>query len=83
MLTKYGYPGEHHSVVTADGYILGLYRIPYGKKCPEQPNKPPVLVMHGLLSNSIDWIISGVDSGLGEHTILFPGKIQLVMYAKL
>jgi len=66
MLTKYGYPSEVHYVKTDDGYILKMYRIPYGVKCgADQVRKDPVIVMHGLLSNSIDFVLAGVDNGLG------------------
>jgi hypothetical protein len=27
-----GYPLEEHFVTTADGYVLGVYRIPHGKE---------------------------------------------------
>ncbi len=30
MVRSYGYPAEDHSVVTEDGYILGVHRIPHG-----------------------------------------------------
>lgn len=45
-----GYPVEEHEVVTDDGYILTLFRIPFGKKSPrtEKP-RPPVLLTHALL----------------------------------
>lgn len=66
IVTKYGYPGENYTVTTADGYKLGIYRIPYGKKCgPNEPRKPPVLLQHGLLSNGIDFLIAGLENGLG------------------
>jgi len=31
IVAKYGYPIEIHEVTTADGYILTVHHIPYGK----------------------------------------------------
>ncbi|XP_067204979.1 gastric triacylglycerol lipase-like [Linepithema humile] len=59
MIKKAGYPAEAHIVLTEDGYLLTLHRIP-GRK-----NSPSVLLQHGLLSSSIDWIVSGRDKALG------------------
>ncbi|XP_018319706.1 lipase 3-like [Agrilus planipennis] len=63
MVQARGFPVETHTVTTEDGYILTLHRIPYGRSGPSE-NRPAVFVMHGLLSSSADWIISGVDKGL-------------------
>lgn len=50
--------------MTSDGYILALHRIPYGKKSGAADNKPVVLIMHGILQSSADWIITGEGNGL-------------------
>jgi hypothetical protein len=34
MISSNGYPCETHDVVTEDGYILAMHRIPYSKKSP-------------------------------------------------
>jgi len=59
MIRKAGYPAEAHIALTNDGYLLTLHRIPGSK------DSLPVLLQHGLLCSSADWIISGKDKGLG------------------
>eukprot|EP00485_Elphidium_margaritaceum_P005877 CAMPEP_0202692744 /NCGR_PEP_ID=MMETSP1385-20130828/7052_1 /ASSEMBLY_ACC=CAM_ASM_000861 /TAXON_ID=933848 /ORGANISM="Elphidium margaritaceum" /LENGTH=419 /DNA_ID=CAMNT_0049348331 /DNA_START=18 /DNA_END=1277 /DNA_ORIENTATION=+ len=54
-----GFPIEEHYITTEDGYILGTFRIPYGRN--ESINalnsgKPVVLLMHGLLDSSYTWV---------------------------
>ncbi|KYB28090.1 lipase 1 isoform X1 [Tribolium castaneum] len=60
IIAKYNYSSESHNVVTEDGYILTLHRI-----LPKKPYKGSVLVMHGILASSADWIITGPQHGLG------------------
>lgn len=59
IIERYGYPYEVHTVQTADGYILTMFRIPGSAKSPPALGKVPVLLMHGTLSSSADWIITG------------------------
>ncbi|KAK7871600.1 hypothetical protein R5R35_001792 [Gryllus longicercus] len=66
LITKYGYPVETHEVITDDGYILTLFRIPYGRdSATKTANPKPAYVQHGLLSSSDDWIIAGPDKAFG------------------
>jgi len=56
---KRGYPCETHNVVTEDGYILNMHRIPWGKHGnTADVVRPAVNVQHGILSSSEDWVIS-------------------------
>jgi lysosomal acid lipase/cholesteryl ester hydrolase len=64
LLTKYGYPAETHTVLTADGYFLTLHRIPYGRRNITQ-HRYPVILQHGVLGCSADWVILGPDKALG------------------
>lgn len=49
---KYGHEVEEHSVVTEDGYILTVFRIP-------SKRKTPVMLMHGTTDTSDTFIIRG------------------------
>ncbi|KAH8300498.1 hypothetical protein KR018_009208, partial [Drosophila ironensis] len=64
-IQSHGYPTETHEVVTEDGYVLTLFRIPYSHKLKNQDEKrPPVLLQHGLFSNSDCFLSSGPDNSL-------------------
>ncbi|XP_053674147.1 lipase 1-like [Anopheles nili] len=62
---KYGYTSEVHHVTTTDGYVLELHRIRGSPRSgPANPTKPPVLLLHGLMGSSADWILAGPDEAL-------------------
>jgi len=57
----YGYSYEEHVVLTKDGYLLGLHRLPSRKgekkKRPgTSTGKPVIYLHHGLLMNSEVWV---------------------------
>lgn len=56
LLTKYGYSVDSHEVVTEDGYVLTMFRIPN--------NGTAVFLMHGLLGSADDFVMAGRESGL-------------------
>ncbi|XP_043836180.1 LOW QUALITY PROTEIN: lipase member K-like [Dromiciops gliroides] len=56
-ISYWGYPNEQYDIVTEDGYILDLYRIPHGKGCSEiAPHRPVVYLQHGLFASAFNWI---------------------------
>ncbi|KAH8410817.1 hypothetical protein KR222_011219, partial [Zaprionus bogoriensis] len=64
-IASHGYPSEAHEVVTEDGYVLTLFRIPYSHKLQNRDqHRPAVLLQHGLFSNSDCWLSSGPDNSL-------------------
>ncbi|XP_043483372.1 lipase 3-like [Leptopilina heterotoma] len=67
LVRKYGYPLEIYNIVTRDGYILELHRIPNSRfnKNRRQLKKKPVLLQHGLAGSSADWVLMGPDKSLG------------------
>jgi len=66
MIQSKGYPWEEHKVITSDGYILGVYRIPRGRNAPPSatPGRP-VLLQHGLLDSGTSWVMNFPDQSLG------------------
>lgn len=57
-----GFQFEEHQVVTDDGYILTVFRIP-GLMSEGEPDgsKPPILFQHGILDSAFCWIINYAD----------------------
>jgi pimeloyl-ACP methyl ester carboxylesterase len=58
-----GYPCEEHKIITKDGYILGVFRIPHGRNA-SKPGRP-VLLQHGLLDSATTWVMNFPDQSLG------------------
>lgn len=63
---------EIHNVVTEDGYILEMQRIPHGRDNhnTRDPKKPVVFVMHGLFASAADWVLMGPGTALGTQFLL-------------
>ncbi|XP_044736861.1 lipase 3-like [Chrysoperla carnea] len=62
LIQSQGFIGETHRVVTEDGYILSLHRIPYQDRTKKY--KGPVLIHHGLLGSSDLWLLRSREDDL-------------------
>lgn len=57
----FGYTHEEHVVLTKDGYLLGLHRLPFrhgetSNRRGHSTGKPVIYLHHGLLMNSEVWV---------------------------
>lgn len=61
---------EIHHVVTDDGYILELHRIPFGKRHERLGNntfeRKAVFLQHGMMGTDLFWFTSSTNSSLGK-----------------
>ena len=64
MIEYRGFKYEEHHVVTEDCYVLEMHRLvhPFDRT----PNKPPVLLQHGLEESSTTWIINSIGGHLND-----------------
>ena len=75
LVERRGYPIERHYVTTADGYVLGMFRIPRGRgegrrnlttgeQRQQQQRKPVVFLQHALLDSSIAFCLNYAEQSL-------------------
>ncbi|KAJ2951449.1 hypothetical protein O0L34_g13602 [Tuta absoluta] len=66
-ISSNGYEVEAHNVTTEDGYILGIYRIPYprGQTSAADQNRPVVFCMHGLYGQSQNFLVLPPEVAIG------------------
>lgn len=65
LIRSKGYPCIEYKVQTADGFILGLQRIPYGRNAKNKNGKKQVaFLQHGLLTASTNWITNLANESL-------------------
>nr|CAD7445005.1 unnamed protein product [Timema bartmani] len=64
LIQKYGYQVETHHVTSPDGYVTTLHRLPPRGR---PTRSTPVLLQHGLLGSSADWVLIGPRDGLGYN----------------
>ena len=68
MISYEGYPVETHTVITEDCYILQMHRIPHGRinNNHDVKSRPVVLLQHGILCSSADWVMGHSHDSLGK-----------------
>lgn len=60
LIQSSGYPVEKHTIVTDDGYILTMHRIPKQEKQPNSTDHyKPVLLVHALFSSGGQFVVNG------------------------
>ncbi|CAN8236451.1 unnamed protein product [Cochlearia groenlandica] len=63
----FGYKCEEHDVVTQDGYVLNMQRIPEGLAAGAgdmSKTRQPVLIQHGILVDGMSWLLNPADQNL-------------------
>ncbi|XP_068957742.1 lipase member K-like [Petaurus breviceps papuanus] len=57
IISYWGYPSEAYDVITEDGFILGVHRIPYGKGHSNRIAQRPIFYLqHGMFVSSSIWV---------------------------
>ncbi|EYU34800.1 hypothetical protein ABFS82_11G136400 [Erythranthe guttata] len=64
-ISVHGYKCQEFEVTTDDGYILSVQRIPEGRGGGGGgPNRPPVLLQHGVLVDGMTWVMNSPEESL-------------------
>ncbi|KAF5291039.1 hypothetical protein FQA39_LY14472 [Lamprigera yunnana] len=59
IIKRWQYSVEEYHLTTTDGYILTVFRIPFGKNLGVGATRKPVLLQHGMFANSAGFINRG------------------------
>lgn len=75
---------EIHNVVTDDGYILELHRIPFGKRDAHRPNstfqRRAVFLQHGMMGTDHFWLVPTSNNSLGK---LYSPILYIVIFSNI
>ncbi|XP_035826373.1 gastric triacylglycerol lipase [Aplysia californica] len=66
LITSKGFPCESYYVLTEDGYILNILRIPHGRNNSDaqSASRPVVVLQHGLLGSCTNFLTNPVNESL-------------------
>lgn len=67
LIKSRGFDYEEHDIVTQDGYILTTFRIVHPMFLSTNETTRSVILQHGLLSSSRDWLINAPGGDASEH----------------
>lgn len=69
LIRSKGYYCQEFTVITQDSYVLSMQRIPHGRWGasipPHRSRRPPVILVHGFLSSSVEWVVNYPHQSLG------------------
>lgn len=72
LIKQWGYPAEQHNIITDDGYILKIFRIPQSPNATNNAGKKPIILLQcPILGTSDHWLMLGPNRSIGLITILF------------
>ncbi|KAF8375296.1 hypothetical protein PRIPAC_81725 [Pristionchus pacificus] len=74
VISNWGYPVETYDIITTDGYILNMLRIPHGQASTSERysegnnsscHRPPLLMLHGLMGDASEFVTNPPESSPG------------------
>ncbi|RWS11028.1 lysosomal acid lipase-like protein 3, partial [Dinothrombium tinctorium] len=72
LIESRGFIAETHYITTDDGYILTINRIV--NPSLKEKKRRPLILQHGVLCSSIDWIINAPGIGIKNSDAVFQNK---------